>query len=272
MGAVVKVNTAMNNMRNEDDRVDLLSRRLKSMEDTIAVLADDLNKTSFNVKTNSELLSGYDERISRIAEATCDNFNKTEEQIEGLESSIIHIKTAVKYLDEKMETERQNDISSNVPVQVVEKKVESDETFWAEIIRKANSLTRSGTKKPEIALIFAKEHGYGEEFWENILSVIWAGRKSKIQKTELVKNLDNRFHITMTVKEETSVNIPEPTSTNTNCETNSFVDILRSMGYEIVDKDERYTVKDASGRLCEVSRKALEKSMAECFIFNKEAK
>lgn len=272
MGAVVKVNTAMNNMRNENDRVDILSRRLKSMEDTIAVLADDLNKTSFNVKTNSELLSGYDERISRIAEATCDNFNKTEEQIEGLESSINHIKTAVKYLDEKIETERQNDISSDVSVQVVEKKVESDETFWAEIIRKANSLTRSGTKKPEIALIFAKEHGYGEEFWENVLSVIWAGRKSKIQKTELVKNLDNRFHITMTVKEETAVDIPVPASTNANSETNSFIDILHSMGYEIVDKDERYTVKDVSGRLCEVSRKALEKSMAECFIFNKEAK
>lgn len=266
MAAVVKVNpnTTMNNMRTNDDRIDILSRRLKSMEETLATLADDLNKTSFNVKTNSELLSSYDERITRIAEATCDNFNKTEEQIEGLESSVNDVKTAVKYLDEKMELNK-NDISTdgtNDTAQVIVKKVESDESFWMEIIRKANSLTHGGTKKPEIALIFAKEYGYGEEFWDNVLGLIWTARKSKVQKVEVAKTLNSRFHVTLTVSEpiNTGDNVKECASKD------SFLDILHMMGYEILDKDERYTVKDASGRTCEVSRRALEKSMNDCFV------
>lgn len=276
MAAVVKVNpnTAMNNMRSNDDRIDILSRRLKSMEETLATLADDLNKTSFNVKTNSELLSSYDERIARIAEATCDNFNKTEEQIEGLESSVNDVKTAVKYLDEKMELNK-NDISTggaNDTAQVVVKKVESDESFWMEIIRKANSLTHGGTKKPEIALIFAKEYGYGEEFWDNVLGLIWTARKSKVQKVEVAKTLNSRFHVTLTVKEIacTPCETSEPVNVGENVKEcaskDSFLDILHMMGYEILDKDERYTVKDASGRTCEVSRRALEKSMKDCFV------
>lgn len=294
--AVVKFNpdTIKNRQNNDnnDDRIDALSRKVKSMDALISRMAENMNKMEFDVKTNSEIISTLDEKTQRIAEATCDNFNKTEEQIEAVQADISSVRDEVSSLEEDIknihtnqtnaETNQSasNDICAPAPKVIT---VDSDEEFWFALINEANVLSKTERKKkPEIATVLASEHGYGDTLWMNVLGFIWSSRKAGKNSREIAQSLNSRhqlkikkavdpFDISAPDKMFKSSS-PAPVSTeapitNQTVESprDSFLDILKAMGYEVLDSDTRYTVKDASGRTCEVSRKAFEASMNDIF-------
>lgn len=277
MGAVVKFNPdAVSKKQFEDakeDRIDILSRKVKAMEANIERMAENVNKLDFSVKTNSELIETLNEKAQMIAEATCDNFNKTEERIEGMETYISSVKSDIKMLDEKVSVSGSSavDIRQTQPAQK-EVVTDSDDKFWTERISEAYSLTSrySRKKKVEVAHIFAGRYGYGEEFWMDILGLIWSGRRQKKPAEEIAADLNNRYTLKLKSLVDISATEATPTATETAPSTDSFLDILKAMGYEVLDSDVRYTVKDSSGRTCEVSRKAFEASMNDIFTIKKE--
>lgn len=265
MGAVVKFNPDVVSSKQfndeKEDRIDILSKKMKAMEASMERMCDNVNKLGFSVKTNSELIETLNEKAQRIAEATCDNFNKTEERIEGMESYISSVRSDIKLLDEKVSVSGSGVVDIR-PTQPTRKEVvtDSDERFWTERISEAYSLTsRYGRKKKvEVAHIFAGRYGYGEEFWMDILGLIWSGRRQKKSAEEISIDLNNRH----TIKIKSMINISEaPTENATTPSTDSFLDIFKAMGYE---------VKDSGGRTCEVSRKAFEASMSDIFKVKKE--
>ena len=277
---------------NDDDRIDILSRKVKSMDALISRMAENMNKMEFNVKTNSEIISTLDEKTQRIVEATCDNFNKTEEQIEAIQADISSVRNGVSSLEEDIknihtnqtnaETNQSasNDICTPAPKVIT---VDSDEEFWFALINEANVLSKTERKKkPEIATVLASEYGYGDTLWMNVLGFIWSSRKAGKNSREIAQSLNSRHQLKIkktvdpfdiSAPDEmfkspspTPVSVEAPVTNQTvESPRDSFLDILKAMGYEVLDSDTRYTVKDASGRTCEVSRKAFEASMNDIF-------
>lgn len=275
---------------NKEDRIDILSRKVSIMENTLERMAENVNKMGFTVKTNSELIETLEEKALRISEATCDNFNKTEEKIEGVMNDISSIRLDVSSLENKIHTTNTTIISgstsnvSNGEAVKTQKEisVETDELFWSNLITEAYALSSRNNrkKKPEIAHIFAGRYGYGEQLWLDILGYIWTARRAKRSADDVAKDLDRKHKLTVkktvdiwkevnnTVDSATTPTENVNTSNTTEADTplhDSFIDILQMMGYEILDTDVRYTVKDAGGRTCEVSRRVFEASMNDIF-------
>lgn len=223
-----------------------------------------------------EELKEFKSQANDISEADKEEDAKLMEELDGLKATMNDI---CSQLDELKKEEAEESVGEVVePVQKPKpKKVPSDKIFWEKVISKVYSLSKQKYPKNEIGPMLSVWSDFDDDrFWMTVLGIIFRDRKEGLKHEQTAERLDNQYSLMVNPCEEDDVDekykkteivnyisedksrgfiIPEPRKLSSS---EAFVAALSAGGLEIVDVIEKYVVKDAEGKIFEISRRALE--------------
>jgi hypothetical protein len=227
-----------------------------------------------------EELKEFKSQANDISEADKEEDAKLMEELDGLKATMNDI---CSQLDELKKEEAEESVEEVVePVQKPKpKKVPSDKIFWEKVITKVYSLSKQKYPKNEIGPMLSVWSDFDDDgFWMTVLGIIFRDRKEGLKHEQTAERLDNQYSLMVNpceedvIEEKYKKTKAEPEPVNYISEdkargytiseprklssSEAFVAALSAGGLEIVDVIEKYVVKDAEGKIFEISRRALE--------------
>lgn len=226
-----------------------------------------------------EELKEFKSQANDISEADKEKDAKLMEELDGLKATMNDICSQLDELKKEEAEEAEGSVEEVVePVQKPKpKKVPSDKIFWEKVISKVYSLSKQKYPKNEIGPMLSVWSDFDDDrFWMTVLGIIFRDRKEGLKHEQTAERLDNQYSLMVNPCEEDVIEekykktetvnyisedksrgfeISEPRKLSSS---EAFVAALSAGGLEIVDVIEKYVVKDAEGKIFEISRRALE--------------